>query len=512
MTAFDRACNMLVLAITTFVLCSVSTSVLADDIVTKTFLSPPFELAPGEVHKKFYGPLPLPEGHIAIRSFTAELVDADGASIPLSELYLHHWIAVPVLVPDTKTSANDVSENGGVVEEDKPAWITATDGSASFSSSSLAAHVNGELLRNDGDCNFAAPQLFGVGAETRRTQPEFPAPYAMEIGNPKAVPEGKKSVFFSQIHAIDTRGAVNAKACIECRCDIFNATMTEKGEPLPKDYIGGLRCCYEGVNCRVKDGYKGEKRTIYLRYTVKYKPFDACVVPVRIFFLDVTDCEVEYNVPGCDSEGSLAGCVDTRSKSYVFPYSGRVVYAAGHQHVGATGITLEGDKSGLLCDSTPIYGRGTAAGDEAGYVTGMGTCSSSSGLTVAKGETLTLTSTYSRLGGHTGVMGLFYVAIAVDGDYNIPPAGTCPDTENVMMAENALMGGDESVTWQDRLGGGLEGTFQAEDDQRWKISLWGALGGCLLGLAVAGMIGGIAFLLVKQQTVDGSYMAAASSA
>eukprot|EP00271_Cylindrocystis_brebissonii_P017077 TRINITY_DN4290_c0_g1_i1.p1 TRINITY_DN4290_c0_g1~~TRINITY_DN4290_c0_g1_i1.p1 ORF type:complete len:516 (+),score=84.10 TRINITY_DN4290_c0_g1_i1:240-1787(+) len=515
MASSRRVCTLLLLAAAFFCLSAYAS---AGDIVTTTFLSPAFELGPGEVHKKTWGPLPLPEGHIAINSFTAELVDAEGESIPLSELYLHHWLAFSVLVPDKKPSADDQSGDARVLEEER-SWVKAADGSSIFSPTALASHLNGQLLGNgevigsDTPCNFEASRAgWGVGAETRRTHPEYPPPYGVEVGNPKKTPEGQKALLFSQIHAIDTRGAVNAKACIECRCDVFNATKTETGDALPEGYIGGLRCCYEGVKCQMKEGFKAPKRTIHLKYTIKYSLFDACVVPVRIFFLDVTDCKVEYNVPSCDSEGSLAGCVDTRTKSYIFPYSGRLIYAAGHQHVGATGIKAVGEKSGLLCDSSPIYGRGTEAGDEAGYVTGMGTCSMSSGVTVTKGEKVTVTATYSRLGGHTGVMSIFNLVLAVDGDYDAPPAGTCPHTENVMMTKNALMGEDASATWEERLGGGLEGAFQAEADQRWKLSLWGAVGGGLLGLAVGGMIGGIAFLLVKQQSVDGRYMALASSA
>jgi len=36
----------------------------------------------------------FPKGHIEIKSFDVEVVDEDGNSLPLYEVYLHHWFAV----------------------------------------------------------------------------------------------------------------------------------------------------------------------------------------------------------------------------------------------------------------------------------------------------------------------------------------------------------------------------------------------------------------------------------
>ena len=67
----------------------------------------------------------------------------------------------------------------------------------------------------------------------------------------------------------------------------------------------------------------------------------------------------------------------------------------------------------LLYESTPIYGGGVEAGDEAGYIVGMTTCYPKPGtVRVRDGEVPTVVSNYSSERRHTGVMGLFYILVA----------------------------------------------------------------------------------------------------
>ena len=91
------------------------------------------------------------------------------------------------------------------------------------------------------------------------------------------------------IHAIDTRGVVDKMGCTECRCDLYNVTKDEYGEFLRPDYKGGLKCCYDQTQCRLREGFEGPKRSLYLRYTVKWVEWDKFIVPVKIYILDVTD-------------------------------------------------------------------------------------------------------------------------------------------------------------------------------------------------------------------------------
>jgi len=214
---------------------------------SKTFLSPPFSLRPGSVSNKWYMDVDFPRGHLALKSFNGEVVDARGAPVPLHETYLHHWLVGP--------------------------YYPAARGGAGF-----------RMVTNSGVCGATLGQYFGVGAETRRTATWVPDPYGVEIGGGDA-PEGYEERWSLNVHAIDTRGAADKPGCTECRCDLYNVTVDEEG------YAGGTLCCSDQARCRVEEGFvDGEPRVLFLRYTVMWVDWsDAAVVPVRIYILDVAD-------------------------------------------------------------------------------------------------------------------------------------------------------------------------------------------------------------------------------
>jgi hypothetical protein len=39
----------------------------------------------------------------------------------------------------------------------------------------------------------------------------------------------------------------------------------------------------------LKEGFEGPKRSLYLKYTVKWVDWDDFIVPVKIYIIDVTD-------------------------------------------------------------------------------------------------------------------------------------------------------------------------------------------------------------------------------
>ena len=56
----------------------------------------------------------------------------------------------------------------------------------------------------------------------------------------------------------------------------------------------------------------------------------------------------------------------------------------------------------------------------------MGTCEfPNHEIAIGAGEKVVVEAVYSKLGGHTGVMGQFVVGIAVSADYRTPPEGMC---------------------------------------------------------------------------------------
>ncbi|KAL0342208.1 UNVERIFIED_CONTAM: hypothetical protein Scaly_1883400 [Sesamum calycinum] len=373
-------------------------------VKTDVFLSPMFELEPGLVSNKVYYNIDFPRGHIAIKSFNGEVIDEIGNPIPLHETYLHHW----AVERSYQRKGIDIPKHHDDLRFLRSDHIT---------------------IMNSGVCDSALPQYFGLGSETRRTSTYVPDPYGIEVGNPADIPDGYEEQWALNVHAIDTRGAEDKLGCTECRCDLYNVTADEYGRALPLNYTGGFRCCYDSTRCRVKEGFEGVKRSLFLRYTVKYVDWDASIVPAKIYIFDVTDiwtkadesrglkarhnCLVEYEVESCPVGTANDDCIHSKISTFTWPTGGDVIYGVAHQHTGGIGSTLYGEGGRLICSSNPTYGTGDEPGNEAGYIVGMSTCYPSPGsVKIAAGETLTLVSNYSNSQRHTGVMGLFYILIS----------------------------------------------------------------------------------------------------
>ncbi|KAI8544122.1 hypothetical protein RHMOL_Rhmol08G0270900 [Rhododendron molle] len=374
-------------------------------IKSAVFLSPEFVLGPGSVVDKFYMNIDFPSGHIALKSFNAEVVDEAGNPIPLHETYLHHW---------------------GVVRyyHRKGIEVPKYNDKFGFHQSDLI------IVRNSGICETSLGQYFGLGSETRKTATHVPGPYGIEVGNPAEIPPGYEEIWMMNVHAIDTRGVEDRLGCTECRCDLYNVTKDEHGNPLRPDYVGGLHCCYDQTQCRLRDGFESTKRSLFMRYTIKYVDWDTSVVPVKIYVFDVMDtwkkvdettglptkhhCLVEYDIESFSAAGVTEDTyTDTKTVSLSLPTGGTVIYGVAHQHTGAIGSTLYGEDGRVICSSIPTYGEGKEAGNEAGYIVGMSTCYPNPGsVEISDGETLVLVSNYSREQRHTGVMGLFYILVA----------------------------------------------------------------------------------------------------
>ncbi|XVE63793.1 hypothetical protein DITRI_Ditri07aG0048600 [Diplodiscus trichospermus] len=372
-------------------------------IKTAVFLSPNFVLGPGSVENRFYYNIDFPKGHIALKSFNGEVIDEAGNPVPLHETYLHHWVVVRYYV-----------RKGVEILDDK--ILNSSD------------YISG---RNNGVCqDRILGQFFGLGSETRKTVTYVPDPYGIEVGNPAEIPSGFEERWMLNVHAIDTRGVEDKLGCTECRCDLYNVTEDEYGKPLRPDYKGGLLCCYDRTQCRLTQGFEGIRRTLYLRYTVKWVDMDSSVVPVKIYIFDITDgwkrssnssginaehhCKVEYDVEPCRAT-RLAddGCIDNKRISLDMPFGGYLIYGVAHQHSGGSGSALYREDGRLLCSSIPTYGEGEEAGNEAGYIVGMSTCYPRPGtVKISEGEALILESNYSSIRHHTGVMGLFYILVA----------------------------------------------------------------------------------------------------
>lgn len=257
-------------------------------VKTATFLSPKFVLEPGFVANKFYYNIDFPKGHFAIKSFDAEVVDESRNSVPLYETYLHHWLVVRYY-----------QQKG--LEESK------YHGGLGFGQSDYI------IVRNSGICERDLFQYFGLGSETRKTVKYVPDPYGIEVGNPVEVPPGYEERWLLNVHAIERMG------CIECRCDLYNVTKDEYGRDIEPNYIGGLRCCYDETRCRTRKGFQGPKRSLYLKYTIKYVDWHAFIMPVKIYILDVTHTWKRQNTTGFMSSRHHCQVMTTSNLHICFP-------------------------------------------------------------------------------------------------------------------------------------------------------------------------------------------------
>ncbi|CAM6096559.1 unnamed protein product [Calypogeia fissa] len=358
-----------------------------ETVHTKTFRSPGFTLGPGDVIDR-YLPVAMPKGHIAVRSLDMTLVDSVGNQIPLSETYLHHWVLIRYYI--------DPSSTGNVGIETVP-------------------------VANNGVCNPFLVQWFGHGSEFRHTHTTVPAPYGIVLGNPDDVPEGLVEVWFLNVHAIDTRGVVDPRGCTECLCDVYNVSVDGYGKDLPPGYEGGMFCCHDETQCPLQLGFEDVRRELFLEFTITFVDFSDAVVPVKLYLLDVTDqrtawdqppqCQVEYTVPKC-TVGSRE-CTHKQEAVAFLPEGGYVVVSSAHLHNGGIVASVSLENRDEICVSHPIYGQGSGAGNETGYIVGMTSCyPDPKSIYIRAREKLHLKAVYNNEERHTGVMGILLLVIA----------------------------------------------------------------------------------------------------
>jgi len=294
---------------------------------------------------------------------------------------------------------------------------------------------------------------FGAGTESRGTRQSFPSPYRF------TTIEGEDSLL-ANVHIINTRSMEtrDARRCLECPCSSSedNAVATRKGMQnhcnsvllrenntscSPETYYGGLYCCEDGEYCldEFKDAPdKPEKSTYHLRYTIEYEPVSHDTKPLYLAACcDATgDVDspgnVEYDIPQCGEgedcvhvlettqtlHGAASGAFGTGgSKSDGDAYV-EVVYMVGHLHRGGISVALYVNDTALLCESLPTYGSGGPGeiGNESGYINSMSSCTFDPPLVLRTTERIRVVGRYNSTEAHTGVMSLFYVAVA-----DLPP-------------------------------------------------------------------------------------------
>jgi hypothetical protein len=247
-------------------------------------------------------------------------------------------------------------------------------------------------------------------------------------------------------HLIDIRGAPNKRACEECKCSelgtrgFLNVTT------------GGLSCChstdFDGGKCPTKPGTVHRNQTYYIRYTLKWKDFDATIKPLEVITFDATDnntkwgdlpwipggtaqthdamksdaltmktvndgrsgdfdgmrsCHIEYYVPPCQKGES---CIHRIVNSWVLPYPIEIAFLRNHYHAG--GINMTTTAGSYKCTGHATY-------SEAGDLVDVSTCEKGynefSSNVMQRGDQLSVESIYKMDEDlpHYGVMAMSFV-------------------------------------------------------------------------------------------------------
>eukprot|EP00051_Salpingoeca_urceolata_P029503 m.6838 g.6838 ORF g.6838 m.6838 type:complete len:268 (-) comp2748_c0_seq1:329-1132(-) len=174
----------------------------------ETFRSPAVPLKSGQVANtpNSFGPMPFVKGPVAVRHFEARVIDDDNNTVPLDEVYCHHWL---------------IFDDGGMHKS----------------------------TINDGLCPGLA-NVWGIGAELLGTKYDYPEGYAI-------VTTGKEQ-WTANIHLIRTTNVPDVQMCIECHC--------KWGTPANPE--GDIACCPDRTQCWGMDKWtKNDTKNYYLEYT-----------------------------------------------------------------------------------------------------------------------------------------------------------------------------------------------------------------------------------------------------
>jgi len=331
---------------------------------SETFRTSAIALQPGGVvftdKEKTVLQFPKPSvDEYAITGFKAELVDEAGKSVPLSEVYLHHWLVYRI------------------------------------------GHSN------LGVCGDPLDYVFGIGAESRMSPIVFPESHGYI-----ATPGDKWTINLHvlRIVGLKTLGsqAAAVKGCIECDYAAGKGCSPTKS--------GQFGCCMDGSQCPV-DGSVSGKKNYFFQYTITYTTEVSAITPLWFYLLDGSNCQVEHNI----AQNNL-NPVHVTEHSWKAPANFQLVQATGHVHIGGINISLllNGQE---VCTTTPKYGTDASntPGNEKGYAVQADTCQLN--VHNKAGDTITVRSHYwvssnsdplntaVPSGGHNGVMDYMYLAV-----------------------------------------------------------------------------------------------------
>jgi hypothetical protein len=326
--------------------------------------------------------MPQPGKPYAIIAVKYDIVEAgSGRSVPLSEMYSHHWLVYDRLVG---------SDGFNVGCGGPDTWVS---------------------------------NIYGAGGEMRGVHYVYPEGFGHVIPGNRHWSANMHFIRTEDLNAKKYKGSAGAatKACIECDYALGKGVSCVPG-------LGGFGifgCCFDGCRCPVNNPKDKTSKKYNLVYNITWTTDVEKVKPVKTYVLDVFDCGIVENLFP-NKHSSTTKCDDKNCISKVthtMPVSGTIHWAYGHQHSGASNSTLS--VNGVpVCSSFPHVGTDLhdAPGNEKGYLVGFKMCidpAVDKPIKVNKGDELTLIahasvdSADTRYlpipgGSHTGFMGLFY--------------------------------------------------------------------------------------------------------
>jgi hypothetical protein len=434
-----------------------------DGMYEQTFISPGVTLENGHIANRWL-PIDWPQGHVAIKSFTADVVKTGpNGEMPTptpccggpheatrDDVFMHHWTVnkwqLPVSIFKEMVKAHGFDYD--LTLRKKIGYIEFLAGSG------LNSGANGPCW--DGTLHL----FFGIGNEVRSKTKEgkdayaFPDPYALEFNSEEMRKKGEFMVL--NTHLIDIRGARNRRACEECKCSELGT------HGFLSVTTGGLSCChstdFDGGKCPIQPSVAKANVTYFIRYTIKWRDFSpATTLPLEVITLDATDnntkwgdlpwlpggftekhdmlksdalslktvndgrsgdfdghpsCHIEYYVPPCAKGES---CHHRIVNSWVIPYPMEIVFLRNHFHAGGVNMTTYGP-------SFSCTGNGTY--DKTGNLVDISTCTRGSEIAhthrVQRGERLFVESHYLQDDlPHYGVMAMSFVYAHVPRDQDV---------------------------------------------------------------------------------------------
>jgi len=206
----------------------------------------------------------------------------------------------------------------------------------------------------------------------------------------------------------------------------FYAAGEERAEmDLPEGYGYRSKGADNWIMSYMLMNHRSEAATAYIRYTVTFDDSPS-LIPTDPYWLDVRNCRSDpvYDVPGGGAPGSL----DTQRDTWRPPVGGRIVAGGGHVHGGGKQLRLSqpgcGDRT--LASSEPRWGLRShpfynvkPVLHEPGPIY-MSSYTTRTGIPVAAGEEIRLSSVYDAERPHTRVMGLNIVYFAPDPSVTAP--------------------------------------------------------------------------------------------